>query len=502
MRPSPFTIFPAIHIRAGQVVRFAGSDVDNATVYSNDPVAAAQQWIDQGATWLHVVNLDAAFDEEAAHNWQVVKQICRLDARIQFGGGIRTLADVDWAVDAGIERVIIGTAAVERPQLMAEAVSKYGNKRIILAIDSDKAGNVRTHGRRSSGEFGTISFGRQMRQLGVTTAVYVSINRDGAMAGVDWQSAARLASDTGLEIVAGGGVADYDDIIACYHQEGISGVVVGRALYTNKISLPKALDSLQLKLSFDSRLPNWKASQQTPWGRLRYRIASVNLNKHLPQEGGLHILDAGGGNGRDAIPLAQLGHHVTLLDPSQAMLNDAGVLADENQVVNKMTFQLAEVMHIPHIYPEAQFDVVLSHNVLQFVQNPVAFIKDMAHVLKPGGLLSLISVNRFALPYRAAFLEGDIAQAIDLLDEREQVSSTFQSTMQHYSVEETADFINEAGLIVEADYGIRCLYDYWGDNQRKADRATARQLEALELLLTDRHPYKLLARFFQLIARK
>lgn len=501
MTQPTFTIFPALHIRDGKTTRFGTVDTISAA-YDEDPVTCAQNWIDQGAQWIQLVNLDAAFDKEAPHNWELVKQICQLDVKVQFGGGIRSIADVDWAIDSGIERVIIGTAAVENPQMMAQAVSKYGNQQIILAIDSDQAGGVRTHGRQTAGAFGAISLGRQMRQLGVKTAVYTNVNRDGSMSGVDWQTAATLANDTGLEIIAGGGVSDYDDIIACYHQEGISGIVVGRALYANKINLKKAVDSLKLKLSFDSGVPNWKTSQQTPWGRLRYKIAENNLQTHLPSKTGLHILDAGGGNGMDAIPLARQGHHVTLLDPSQAMLNDAGVMADENQVVNNMAFQLAEVMHIPHIYPDATFDVVLSHNVLQFVDDPTRFVNDLAHVMKPDGVLSLISVNRYALPYRAAFLDGNIEQAIEMLDEREQVSTTFHSPMHHYAGDEVITMLENVGLTVEAHYGIRCLYDYWGDNERKGEKKTAVALETLEMALTNRHPYKLLARFFQIIARK
>ncbi|MFT7587718.1 MAG: phosphoribosylformimino-5-aminoimidazole carboxamide ribotide isomerase, partial [Cellvibrionaceae bacterium] len=200
-----FTIFPAVHIRSGKVVRFKGGDSSNSIVFSSDPVACAQNWIDQGATWLQLVNLDAVFDEGTANNWELIKKICQLNVNIQLAGGIRTMEDVDWALNSGINRVIIGSAAVDNPQFMADAIAKYGADKVIVAIDSDESGKVRTHGWRGVSAIESIGFGVQMRQLGVTTAVYTNIHRDGSMTGVDWQSAADLSKFTGLQIIAGGG---------------------------------------------------------------------------------------------------------------------------------------------------------------------------------------------------------------------------------------------------------------------------------------------------------
>jgi phosphoribosylformimino-5-aminoimidazole carboxamide ribotide isomerase len=119
-----FSIFPAIHLRNGKVVRFAPGNTSNPIVFHTDPIACAQRWIAEGARWLQVVNLDAAFDEEASHNWDLISQMARLDVNIQFGGGIRSLDDVDWAMKSGIKRVILGTAAVENPQIMAQAIAR------------------------------------------------------------------------------------------------------------------------------------------------------------------------------------------------------------------------------------------------------------------------------------------------------------------------------------------------------------------------------------------
>ena len=234
-----FTIFPAIHIRSGEVVRFTQGDISQPTVFHSDPIACAQQWIDAGAEWLQVVNLDAAFDEEASHNWELVRQLAELDVNLLFGGGIRNLEDVEWAMKSGIKRVIIGTAAVENPQLMAQAVATWGADAIALGIDADAAGDIKTHGWQSTGNVHATALAIQMRQLGVTQAVHTSIHRDGSMTGTDLETSIELARVSGLRIIVGGGVGSMKDLRACFNQDGIDGVIIGKALYTGKVDLPK-----------------------------------------------------------------------------------------------------------------------------------------------------------------------------------------------------------------------------------------------------------------------
>ncbi len=184
MNYNDFTIFPAIHLRNGEVVRFTRGDIRNPVVFHTDPIACAQQWMDQGAQWLQLINLDAAFDEDATNNWQLIEEICQLDINIQFGGGIRKISDVDWAIKSGIKRVIIGTAAVENPQLMADAITHYGSEAIILGIDADAEGEVQIRGWRTGGSVQATGLAIQMRQLGVTSAIHTSIHLDGSMTGV------------------------------------------------------------------------------------------------------------------------------------------------------------------------------------------------------------------------------------------------------------------------------------------------------------------------------
>ncbi len=140
-----FTIYPAIDLRNGRVVQLQYGDLSKQTVFGDDPAAMGQKWLDAGAEWLHVVNLDGAFDEKGAANRAVLPELCRLGAKVQFGGGIRTLDDIVRALDMGVSRVILGTAAVENPDLVAEAVAQFGAARAAVGIDA-RDGIVKTRG--------------------------------------------------------------------------------------------------------------------------------------------------------------------------------------------------------------------------------------------------------------------------------------------------------------------------------------------------------------------
>lgn len=254
-------------------------------------------------------------------------------------------------------------------------------------------------------------------------------------------------------------------------------------------------------ITFDTSIPKWLEEQQTAWSRLKYTITRANLDRHLePQL--LTILDAGGGNGVDSIPFAAEGHKVTIVDFSSEMLADAQQKARDVQAHDRVTTHLGDVMSLPKLLPDAQFDLILCHNVLQYVGDVHALLAGLVVLLNPGGLLSLISVNRYSVPYQAAFMHSDLVAAHTKLDQREVESTIFGTTMKPYSAEEIIAILPEVGCVVEQDYGIRCICDYWGDNERKSDPEVYAQLERLELTLTDQHPYKLLARYFQIVARK
>jgi S-adenosylmethionine-dependent methyltransferase len=248
-------------------------------------------------------------------------------------------------------------------------------------------------------------------------------------------------------------------------------------------------------------MDRWRAEEHMPWGRLRRTMTQANLRRHIGATP-LRILDAGGGNGLDSIPLAAAGHHVTIVDYSAAMLAEAARNATAAQAQERVMTRQAELLALPELFAQPCFDLVLCHNVLQYVDDVPALLSTVATPLHAGGLLSIMSVNRYAIPYRAAFFRDDLAEAYEKIDARNEPAVLFGTRMNEYAAEEIAAMLPAAGFVAIQDYGIRCMCDYWGDNERKSDPTIFAQLEQLELALSDRHPYKLLARYFQLVARK
>jgi phosphoribosylformimino-5-aminoimidazole carboxamide ribotide isomerase len=503
MNFNSFRIFPAIHLRNGEVVRFTQGDTENPVVFNTDPVACAQQWIEQGADWLQVVNLDAAFDEDARHNWELIQQITKLDVNIQFGGGIRSIDDVHWAMKSGIKRVIIGTSAVENPQMMAQSIASYGSDAIVLGIDADAKGEVQIHGWRAAGSVHATTLAIQMRQLGVTTAIHTSIHLDGSMTGVDLEASIDLATISGLRIIVGGGIGSMKDVRECFNNDGIDGVIIGKALYTGNVDLKKALSISNHKDSFEAGLSKWKANQSMPWNRFGYELVEHNLKKHIPVNSPpLRILDAGGGNGLDSIGLARMNHQVDIVDISQQMLNDARASAALAGVTDRLSTHAMDILNLGNKFAENEFDIVLCHNVIQFIDDVKPLLEVLQQVVKPGGFISLITTNQYSLPYQAAFLEQDLDKAYELLDQTDQHNSIFDINVHEYHPDEVIEWLSSMGLILEKHYGIRCLYNYWGTNELKEDSAVYKKLKKLEMEFTERAPYKLTARQFQLIARK
>jgi phosphoribosylformimino-5-aminoimidazole carboxamide ribotide isomerase len=237
-----FSIFSAIDLHHGQVVRLQYGDLERKTVFGSDPLATARQWIAAGSTWLHIVNLDGAFDESGALNWQLLPKLTGLGAQIQFGGGIRSLKHVAQALNRGVTRVIIGTAAVEDPDIVEDAVRRFGPQRIVVGIDA-RDGLVKTRGWQNESLISPFDLGFQVAALGIQTVIYTDIGRDGVLAGVNAHSAARLAQETGLSVIASGGVASIEDVrqTLAFHKEGVAGLIIGRALYDGKIDLQEAL---------------------------------------------------------------------------------------------------------------------------------------------------------------------------------------------------------------------------------------------------------------------
>lgn len=237
-----FDIFPAIDLRRGRVVRLQLGDPDRETAYGDDPAAVARRWLAAGANWLHVVNLDGAFNEAGDENWAALGNIAVLGARVQFGGGLRTLAHVARAVDAGVTRVVLGTAALETPELAAKAVARFGAARVAVGIDA-RDGLARTRGWQTATAVTPVELARSMAAAGIATAIYTDISRDGVLSGVNVADTAALAAASGLAVIASGGVRSLDDVAALRARAGagIAGVIIGRALYEGQVDLAAAL---------------------------------------------------------------------------------------------------------------------------------------------------------------------------------------------------------------------------------------------------------------------
>lgn len=237
-----FIVYPAIDLRAGQVVRLMQGDPARQTAYGNDPGSMALRWLDAGAKWLHVVNLDGAFGEPDQQNRSALRRILEVSAQagaqVQFGGGLRSLADIEGAFLLGVNRVILGTVAVEAPELAAEALQRYGSQRVGLGLDA-RQGKVQVRGWQAGSALDALTLGKQLFDLGFRLAVYTDVDRDGAGSGVDASGARLLAQHTGLDVIASGGVAALEDVRLARHA-GLKGVIIGRALYDGRVSLQEA----------------------------------------------------------------------------------------------------------------------------------------------------------------------------------------------------------------------------------------------------------------------
>jgi phosphoribosylformimino-5-aminoimidazole carboxamide ribotide isomerase len=240
-----FTIYPAIDLRAGQVVRLKEGDPNRQTQYSSDPAETAERWLEAGAHWLHVVNLDGAFDENDSASQAALRAILniadRYEARIQFGGGIRSIEMLERVLGFGVSRVVIGTAAIEQPELVRDAIRKFGQEKIAIGIDA-RDGFVRVRGWQSKSEVQATHLALQMRALGVRTIIFTDISRDGLGSGLNISSTRELADASGLDVIASGGVHTIEDVIAA-RKAKLEGAIIGRALYEGTIDLKAALES-------------------------------------------------------------------------------------------------------------------------------------------------------------------------------------------------------------------------------------------------------------------
>lgn len=232
-------MYPAIDLKDGECVRLYKGDYDKKTVYSTDAVATALTWQKSGADFLHVVDLDGARTGNGK-NRETIKKICEaVSMKVQTGGGIRSMEDIDELLGMGVERVILGTAAVKNFGLVEQAVKKYGD-RIAVGVDA-KDGFVATDGWEKVSELSAVDFAKKVKAAGVRTIIYTDIATDGAMCGPNTAAMCEMVKETGLDVIASGGVSCIEDIAALL-KTGVEGAITGRAIYDGKLDLTDAVD--------------------------------------------------------------------------------------------------------------------------------------------------------------------------------------------------------------------------------------------------------------------
>jgi phosphoribosylformimino-5-aminoimidazole carboxamide ribotide isomerase len=234
-------LFPAIDLKDGQCVRLKLGEMASATVYNENPAAQAKAFEDQGFKWLHVVDLNGAFEGKSV-NGLAVQAILKVTKNpVQLGGGIRTLAHIENWLDKGLARVILGTIAVRNPALVREACRLFPGK-IAVGIDA-KGGKVAVEGWGEASELGVIELAQKFEGAGVAAIIYTDIDRDGILAGINWASTLDLARAVTIPVIASGGLASMDDIrrLASPECAILEGAISGRALYDGRIDPGEAL---------------------------------------------------------------------------------------------------------------------------------------------------------------------------------------------------------------------------------------------------------------------
>ncbi len=234
-------LFPAIDLKDGKVVRLVRGVMETATVFNDDPAAQARAFAEAGFAWLHLVDLNGAFEGKPVNGSAVAAVCAATEVPVQLGGGIRDMATVEAWLSAGITRVILGTAALKDPELVRAACREFPD-RVVIGIDA-RAGRVAVEGWAEASETQAVSLARRFEDAGVAAIVFTDIARDGALEGVNVAATRALAEAVSIPVIASGGVASLDDISALLKIEsaGIEGAIIGRALYDGRIDASAAL---------------------------------------------------------------------------------------------------------------------------------------------------------------------------------------------------------------------------------------------------------------------
>jgi phosphoribosylformimino-5-aminoimidazole carboxamide ribotide isomerase len=237
-------LLPAIDIRGGRAVRLIQGDYEQETAYDDDPVVAARRWVDGGARWLHIVDLDGARAGEPVNLEHVRRIVASVNVPVQLGGGLRDSKKVEEAISSGAERVVLGTAAVRDPE-MAEAIAAAHGDRVVASVDA-RSGKVAAEGWTESSELGTTEVIAELARRGLRRFVYTPVDVDGLMEGPDLESLREVARATEGDVIYSGGIGSLDDLraVAALEIDNVEGVIVGRALYEQRFTVAEAREAL------------------------------------------------------------------------------------------------------------------------------------------------------------------------------------------------------------------------------------------------------------------
>ena len=237
-------LYPAIDLKNGQAVRLVRGEMDQATVFSDDPAAQAMEFVRAGCEWLHLVDLNGAFAGEPVNATPVEAILKACNVPTQLGGGIRDMATIERWLDKGLQRVILGTVAVENPDLVREAAKAFPGH-VAVGIDA-RGGKVATKGWAEETDVELTDLAKSFEDAGVAAIIYTDINRDGAMQGPNIEATAALARSVSIPVIASGGVSSLEDLIALREcGAGLNGAISGRALYDGALDLADALKALK-----------------------------------------------------------------------------------------------------------------------------------------------------------------------------------------------------------------------------------------------------------------
>ncbi|PKM43042.1 MAG: 1-(5-phosphoribosyl)-5-[(5-phosphoribosylamino)methylideneamino]imidazole-4-carboxamide isomerase [Firmicutes bacterium HGW-Firmicutes-8] len=235
-------VIPAIDLRNGKCVRLVEGKLEHETIYSDDPAEMARKWEGLGARFLHLVDLDGAFAGKPQNAKAVAGIVKSVSIPTELGGGIRDMETITAYLDMGVNRVILGTVAISNPGLIEEACRKFGGERIVLGVDA-KDGMAAIHGWDSTVMKTAVALANEMKELGIERIIYTDIRRDGTLKGPNLESTKEIAEQTGLKVIASGGISNLDDIKAVKELEpfGVDSVITGKALYDGRLNLAEAL---------------------------------------------------------------------------------------------------------------------------------------------------------------------------------------------------------------------------------------------------------------------